>query len=107
MDSGFRRKIHDPNFRWRNSTRHGIFAETSGKRAEFRQRGGAVAERGKGRSVLIWALIAILGVIGLILLGGGAVLIGEGGSPYYLLAGLAVLASAYGLVKRRGLAMIA
>ena len=43
--------------------------------------------------VLIRALLAVLLLIGLGLLGGGALLIGEGGSPYYVLAGLAVLAS--------------
>ncbi len=56
--------------------------------------------------VTLWALVVLLLVIGLSLLGGGAILIGEGGSPYYLLAGLAVLASAYGLLRRQRLAMV-
>jgi membrane-bound PQQ-dependent dehydrogenase (glucose/quinate/shikimate family) len=66
-----------------------------------------MAEPGKGRGVLVWALIAILGVIGLILLSGGVELIAQGGSPYYLLAGLAVLASAWGLLKGRRLGLFA
>ena len=36
---------------------------------------------------------SILGLIGLVLIVGGAMLIGAGGSPYYLLAGLATAAS--------------
>ena len=59
------------------------------------------------RGLLVWALILILALIGFALLGGGAVLIGEGGSPYYVLAGLAVLGSAFGLWRRIGCAVIA
>ena len=55
---------------------------------------------------MAWLLIIILAVVGLALLGGGAILIGVGGSPYYLAAGLAVLASAIALVRRRGAGVV-
>ncbi|RYD82201.1 MAG: membrane-bound PQQ-dependent dehydrogenase, glucose/quinate/shikimate family, partial [Sphingomonadales bacterium] len=56
--------------------------------------------------VVLWGLVVLLALVGLSLLGGGAILIGSGGSVYYALAGLAVLASAYGLIRRSRIAMI-
>ena len=56
---------------------------------------------------VLWGLLLLLLGIRVILAGGGAVLIGAGGSPYYLLAGFAVLVSAWGLYRRRNLAAIA
>ncbi len=50
--------------------------------------------------VVVWALTVILAIIGLGLLAGGAVLITDGGSPYYLVAGIAILASALALLRR-------
>jgi quinoprotein glucose dehydrogenase len=42
-----------------------------------------------------WVLAAVLGVIAVLLIAGGIKLISLGGSPYYVIAGLLVLASAY------------
>ena len=58
------------------------------------------------RRVVVWALTVILVIIGLGLLGGGAVLITDGGSPYYLAAGIAILASALALLRRSGAASL-
>jgi quinoprotein glucose dehydrogenase len=54
---------------------------------------------------MVFALLVILAVVGLALLVGGAILISVGGSPYYLAAGVAVLASAAALVRRSGIAV--
>jgi len=48
-----------------------------------------------------WVFAILLGTIGAALVIGGAILIGAGGSFYYALAGLLVLASAVQLVRRR------
>jgi glucose dehydrogenase len=56
--------------------------------------------------VAVWSLTIVLAVVGLCLAWGGALLIGAGGSPYYLAAGAAVLASAFALVRRSGLAIV-
>jgi quinoprotein glucose dehydrogenase len=55
---------------------------------------------------MIWVLILILVAVGLPLFAGGAILITAGGSPYYMAAGTAVLASAIALVRRSGAALI-
>ncbi len=55
---------------------------------------------------MVWALIVILVLLGAGLFGGGTVLIADGGSPYYLVAGIAVLASAFALVRRHGAAAL-
>ncbi|KQM21066.1 membrane-bound PQQ-dependent dehydrogenase, glucose/quinate/shikimate family [Novosphingobium sp. Leaf2] len=47
-----------------------------------------------------WSAAAVLAAIGLVLAGGGIMLIGLGGSAYYLLAGLACIAS--GILLSRG-----
>ena len=55
--------------------------------------------------IAYWALALILSAVGLTLLIGGVVLVREGGSPYYLGAGLLVLATVVALVLRRRLAL--
>jgi len=55
---------------------------------------------------MLWVLIAILAVVGVTLFAGGAILIAAGGSPYYVAAGLAVLAAAIALVRRSGTAVV-
>jgi membrane-bound PQQ-dependent dehydrogenase (glucose/quinate/shikimate family) len=55
---------------------------------------------------MVWALIVILAVVGLPLVAGGAILITLGGSPYYVAAGLAALASAVALVRRSRAAVV-
>ncbi|MDG2003780.1 MAG: PQQ-binding-like beta-propeller repeat protein [Novosphingobium sp.] len=52
-----------------------------------------------------WAFALILAAVALVLLVGGIVLISEGGSPYYLAAGLLAAVSAVALVRRKGLAV--
>jgi len=54
---------------------------------------------------VVWALAGFLATVGLALAAGGLVLIGSGGSAYYVLAGVAVLASAAALLRGRGLAL--
>ena len=49
---------------------------------------------------MAWIFTVILAAVGLTLAAGGIVLIGEGGSLYYLLAGLATLATALALARR-------
>ncbi len=66
-----------------------------------------MSQRTKTQRLLQWAVMAVFLAVALTLIGGGAILIGEGGSVYYVIAGLAVLASAYGLYRRRNLAMFA
>ena len=55
---------------------------------------------------MVWVLIVILAVVGVALFAGGAILIAAGGSPYYVAAGLAVLAAAIALVRRSGTAVV-
>jgi len=55
------------------------------------------------RGPAIWGVMAlgvIFALIGLVLAGGGAWLLALGGSPYYLLAGLGLLASGFFLFRR-------
>ena len=59
-----------------------------------------------GRVMVGRLLIVILAVVGLALLAGGAILVTAGGSPYYLAAGIAVLASALALLRRSGAASL-
>jgi membrane-bound PQQ-dependent dehydrogenase (glucose/quinate/shikimate family) len=54
----------------------------------------------------IWLFTIILAAVGLMLAAGGAVLISEGGSAYYLAAGVATLATAIALFRWRGLAVM-
>lgn len=56
--------------------------------------------------VAIWLFVIILTAVGLALLTGGSVLLHEGGSLYYILAGVLVLASAYLLARRSGRALL-
>jgi quinoprotein glucose dehydrogenase len=58
------------------------------------------------RHLAFWLLAATLFVISVVLTAGGAVLIGAGGSLYYLAAGLAVFAAGAALVRRNGYAAI-
>ena len=55
----------------------------------------------------IWALAAILLLVGGTLAVGGAMLIAAGGSPYYIAAGVAVTVSAIGLVRHHRVAALA
>jgi len=48
-----------------------------------------------------WLLALVLAIVGIVLTVGGTDLVLVGGSPYYVLAGLAVLVSALGLIRRR------
>ena len=55
------------------------------------------------RGPAIWGVMAlgvIFALIGLVLAGGGVWLLALGGSPYYLLAGLGLLASGFFLFRR-------
>lgn len=63
-------------------------------------------EESKMGRIAIWLLCCILAVVGLVQLTGGAILIIEGGSPYYIAAAGAVLASAFALVRRSRYAVI-
>ena len=54
--------------------------------------------------VAVWIFTIILAAVGLTLAAGGVVLIGEGGSLYYLVAGLATLATAAPFVDGLGIA---
>lgn len=47
-----------------------------------------------------WLVAAILAVVGIVLAAGGTVLVLNGGSPYYVVTGIAVLVSAFGIVRR-------
>jgi quinoprotein glucose dehydrogenase len=49
---------------------------------------------------VIWLLVAIFGVVGAVLTAGGATLVSAGGSPYYVVTGLAMLFCALGLGRR-------
>jgi quinoprotein glucose dehydrogenase len=50
--------------------------------------------------IVLWLVIAILALVGFSMLAGGIVLIANGGSSYYAITGLAVLASALLLTRR-------
>ena len=60
------------------------------------------SEKEAGWPARIWAAIGggLVGLVGVALLGGGAWLIWLGGSPYYMLAGAAILATGVLLVRR-------
>src|SRR4051812_20889718 len=64
----------------------------------------AESSRGRGAGPLILAIV--IGLIGLWLFGFGAYLAAVGGSIYYVLAGIALFASAVLLLRRRSLALI-
>lgn len=49
---------------------------------------------------VVWLLAALLGLVGITLSVGGVILVADGGSAYYVVTGLAVLVSAFGLVRR-------
>jgi len=49
--------------------------------------------------ILYWLLAAAVGVFGAALTWGGAMLVGAGGSAYYVLVGAALLVAAYGLIR--------
>jgi quinoprotein glucose dehydrogenase len=55
--------------------------------------------------IAIWLFAVILFAVGLTLVIGGAVLVLEGGSLYYVLAGCAAIAAAVSLARRDGLAL--
>jgi membrane-bound PQQ-dependent dehydrogenase (glucose/quinate/shikimate family) len=55
--------------------------------------------------IAIWIVVVILAAVGLTLLLGGSALALEGGSLYYLVAGLLVLAAAVTLARRKGIAV--
>lgn len=61
------------------------------------------AARSRNRSLLVTIVGAILAVIGLVLAIGGTWLAFLSGSPFYLLAGLLLLASGYFLIRGRAL----
>lgn len=61
--------------------------------------GGMVMAR-----IAVWFFVIVLAAVGLMLAGGGAILAVEGGSLYYLAAGLLVLACAICLARRSALA---
>ena len=50
-------------------------------------------------------MIALNCVLGLILAAGGAYLLVLGGSPYYLIAGIALIATAFLILKRNAAAL--
>ncbi|MFC0204648.1 outer membrane protein assembly factor BamB family protein [Novosphingobium soli] len=52
----------------------------------------------------VWMLAAILGIVGAVLSIGGIALVLAGGSPYYVVTGLVVVASAVGLLRRKAYA---
>jgi quinoprotein glucose dehydrogenase len=56
--------------------------------------------------MLLFALTALFTLSGVWLCSGGAALLLSGGSPYYLIAGCALLACALGLWRRSGVAML-
>ena len=60
------------------------------------------ADKEAGWPARIWAAIGggLVGLVGVALLGGGAWLIWLQGSPYYMLAGAAILATGVLLVRR-------
>ncbi|WP_309090361.1 membrane-bound PQQ-dependent dehydrogenase, glucose/quinate/shikimate family [Phenylobacterium sp.] len=65
-----------------------------------------MSEKGRGRAGLIGAILGggFVGLVGLAILAGGVQLAMLGGSPYYLAAGVAIVATAGLLVLRRPLA---
>ena len=65
----------------------------------------AGAQREQGRSIGLIVMAVVCALIGLIVGGLGAWLAGLGGSIYYLLAGLALLATAFLLFRRNALAL--
>ncbi len=52
--------------------------------------------------IVFWVFAAVLALVGLILLGGGGILIADGGSPYYLIAGLLTLVAGVALARGKG-----
>jgi membrane-bound PQQ-dependent dehydrogenase (glucose/quinate/shikimate family) len=50
--------------------------------------------------IVFWIVVSILTIVGISLIAGGSILVANGGSFYYALTGLAVLASAVLLVRR-------
>ena len=65
----------------------------------------ARAHAGHGRSAGLWIMAIIVGLVGLYLAGFGAYLTILGGSIYYVLAGIALIATAVLLIRRRSLAL--
>src|SRR5437868_12577178 len=65
-----------------------------------------MAERASGRGVVVPILGAIIGLIGLWSFGFGAWLAALGGSIYYVLAGIALIAAAVLLFRRRSEALV-
>lgn len=53
----------------------------------------------------IWMLVAVLAMVGAMLAAGGTLLAVEGGSRYYLVAGLLALGTAWSLARRSGIAV--
>jgi glucose dehydrogenase len=51
-----------------------------------------------------WLVAAVVGIAGVVLTAGGAVLITHGGSPYYLITGLGLLVCSVGLIRRTRIA---
>ena len=66
-----------------------------------------MADRSEGRGVMVTAMAIVTGLLGLVLLALGLWLAALGGSSYYLLAGVALLATGWLLWRRRGEALVA
>ena len=88
------RSRHPANFHYMG------FMERSRRSARLRFR-GRQGRRSMKRSISATILALVMGVIGIILAVGGAWLTALGGSPYYLIAGVAMLASAWFLFRGR------
>ena len=65
-----------------------------------------MAGRSERRGVMVTSMAIVTGLLGIILLAGGLWLAMLGGSIYYLLAGAALLATAWLLWRRRGEALV-
>jgi len=65
----------------------------------------SASTRGALGQVVTWLGAAVFGALGATLVVGGADLLRLGGSPYYLIAGLAVLATAVQIARRRASAV--
>jgi membrane-bound PQQ-dependent dehydrogenase (glucose/quinate/shikimate family) len=59
------------------------------------------------RAIVHWGFALVIGLVGLLLSLGGGYLTYLGGSPYYLLIGLATLLTAWWLIRRNGTAVLA